>query len=72
MNHKKTKSELNNLGYSSINQVYTKAEIDNIIECLGAHNTENVFAIRQLIKELPDLKRLIFNNNLIQLIEVSS
>lgn len=72
-------THLNNMadkGYTVIGHIYDKAEVIAIIDTINKANTSNItfrktddlFAIRQFIKELPELKRLIFNdrfNNLI-------
>lgn len=61
-------SELNNNGYSIVPQLYSKEEIYNIAQCIANHpsstNTEHhhVFAIRQFLKTIPELKPLLFTN----------
>lgn len=71
------KNELNLLGFSVINNVYTKSEIQsisNFISNLDTSNpifrkSEDLFAIRQFIKEVPQINDLIFTENLLEIIK---
>ncbi len=66
------KKELNLLGYAIIDSVYTKEEIQvigNFISTLDTskaifRKTADLFAIRQFIKEVPEIAELILNDNL--------
>ena len=65
-------SNLNENGFIIIENIYTKDEIKNIITCIdGIDSTKStfrkgndLFAIRQFLKEIPDSIQLIFNDNL--------
>lgn len=66
------KNKLNDDGFSVINDVYTEneiIEISTLINQLDTSNpifrkTDDLFAIRQFIKEVPEIKNLIFNAKL--------
>ena len=76
MNYEQQKTELANNGFSIINNFYTAEEIDEILNCIETNEqtgdsfmkTRDLFAIRQLIKNIPDLKKLLFNSNLLSLL----
>lgn len=59
-------------GFCIINGIYSSDEIQSIITLIDTLNTskptfrksEDLFAIRQFIKELPEIKKLVFNENL--------
>jgi len=63
-------------GFTSIPNVFTKQEINNILTELSRVNTESpvfrktddLFAIRQFLKYLPNVKALVFNDRLKQII----
>ncbi|MBY0485871.1 MAG: phytanoyl-CoA dioxygenase family protein [Flavobacteriaceae bacterium] len=71
------KNELNLYGFSVINSVYTKSEIQsisNFISNLDTSNpifrkSEDLFAIRQFIKEVPQINDLIFTKSLLEIIK---
>lgn len=71
------KDELSEHGFSVINSVYTSEEINEISTLLAGLNTEktifrksdDLFAIRQFIKEIPSVKPLIFTEKLNKIIE---
>lgn len=64
-------------GFDIIEDVFTLEEIDTILNCLEQadktnptfRKTNDLFAIRQLLKELPELHALIFTDKLKSLIE---
>ena len=72
MEFQENKSEIDQKGFSIINSVYTSEEIDAIGKFIDAQNSSNptfrksedLFAIRQFLKELPDIKSLVFNEKL--------
>lgn len=72
MDYQENKSEIDQKGFSIINSVYTSEEIDAIGKFIDAQNSSNptfrksedLFAIRQFLKELPDIKSLIFKEKL--------
>ncbi|WP_442845359.1 phytanoyl-CoA dioxygenase family protein [Leeuwenhoekiella sp. H156] len=76
MNYEQQKTELANNGFSIINNFYTAEEIDEILNCIETNEqtgdsfmkTRDLFAIRQLINNIPDLKKLLFNSNLLSLL----
>lgn len=59
-------------GFCIINSIYSFDEIQSIANLIDTLNTskptfrksEDLFAIRQFIKELPEIKKLVFNDNL--------
>ncbi|PTT71280.1 phytanoyl-CoA dioxygenase family protein [Chryseobacterium sp. HMWF001] len=59
-------------GFTVINNIFSDEEIEKIIEVIQNIDTskeafrksENLFAIRQFLKEIPEVKDLIFNENL--------
>lgn len=61
---------LESKGYAIVNHVYTRKEIGKMGSILHHYKTENpeadkpVYAIRNLLMELPDLKAFLLNNNL--------
>jgi len=76
MNNLKNKIELEENGYSVLADLYSENEINQILTCLeNAEQTGNsflktkdLFAIRQLIKNIPELTDLLFNAKLTKLI----
>lgn len=71
-NFLENKAELQKRGFTIINSIYSQVEIESIIRFIDEQDTnspifrksENLFAIRQFIKELPKIKPLIFNEGL--------
>jgi hypothetical protein len=71
------KKDLNLLGFSVINNVYNKFEIQSISNLISNLNTSNpifrktddLFAIRQFIKEFPEIKKLLFNERLKEIVK---
>lgn len=73
-------NEINSEGFTIINTVYTENEIEKLISLIG-NNTENkadtstfrksqdLFAIRQFHREIPETLPYIFNENLKDIIE---
>lgn len=72
----KNKIELEEKGYAVIDHLYTDDEINQIITCLETTEqkgssfmkTADLFAIRQLFKNIPNLYRFIFNKKLVSLL----
>ena len=72
MAFQETKNEIDQKGFSIINSIYTSEEINNIGKFIDAQNSSNptfrksedLFAIRQFLKELPQIKSLVFNEKL--------
>ncbi|GAE64755.1 phytanoyl-CoA dioxygenase family protein [Chryseobacterium indologenes] len=66
------KSHIDKYGFSVINTVFSDDEVEEIINVLSSIDTsrenfrksEDLFAIRQFLKEIPDIKELIFTENL--------
>ncbi len=76
MNYKKSKIELEKNGYSILTNLYSDNEINQILNCIDNAEqnknsflkTKDLFAIRQLIKNIPELTDLLFNKKLAKLI----
>ena len=76
MTYKRNKIELKENGFSIIPNLYSEKEVNQIISCIenaeqdknSFLKTKDLFAIRQLIKNIPHLNELLFNDNLTQLI----
>ena len=77
MNHS---AEINNEGFTIIDNVYTENEIENLISLIENvtennnekttfRKSEDLFAIRQFHKEIPETLLFIFNQNLREIIE---
>ena len=73
MNKLKTyKSEIEELGFTTIENIYSTEEVQKITETINQVDTSKVtfrksndlFAIRQFLKEVPETQNLIFNENL--------
>tara|TARA_B100000809_G_C15136658_1_gene530909 strand:- start:1077 stop:1826 length:750 start_codon:yes stop_codon:yes gene_type:complete len=72
MNYDKSKIELEENGYSVLSDLYSDSEISQILTCIenaeqsgnSFLKTKALFAIRQLIKNIPDLTGLLFNEKL--------
>jgi len=80
MNFTKNKLELEENGYSVITNLYSNREIYRILTCIenaeqdrnSFMKTKDLFAIRQLINNVPELSDLLFNKKLIELISTLS
>ncbi|WP_200825089.1 MULTISPECIES: phytanoyl-CoA dioxygenase family protein [Aquimarina] len=76
----KNKVELEEIGYSVLTNLYTESEINKMSTCIKNSEqngdsflkTKDVFAIRQLINVIPELKTILFNKNLIDFLPDSS
>ncbi|WP_248724577.1 phytanoyl-CoA dioxygenase family protein [Seonamhaeicola sp. ML3] len=76
MEFEKAKTELQELGYSILANIYSENEVSEIFKCLEkskpnsdkTQDNKDVFAIRQLINQVPELSKVLFNKNLIQLL----
>jgi hypothetical protein len=76
MNYTKNKIELEENGYSILADLYSNIEISQILACLenteqngnSFLKTKDLFAIRQLINNVPNLSDLLFNAKLTKLI----
>ena len=70
------KSHIEEYGFSVIDKVFSDKEVDKIIHVLNTMDTsrenfrksEDLFAIRQFLKEIPEIKELIFNDNIKKII----
>lgn len=70
------KSHILEYGFSIINDVFSADEVEKIISVLNGIDTsrenfrksEDLFAIRQFLKEIPEIKDFIFNNNIQRII----
>jgi len=76
MKYARNKIELEENGYSVLTDLYSGNEISEILTCLqnaeqrgnSFMQTKDLFAIRQLINNVPELSNLLFNGKLIELI----
>tara|TARA_R110002072_G_scaffold273064_1_gene433375 strand:+ start:99 stop:836 length:738 start_codon:yes stop_codon:yes gene_type:complete len=76
MNYEKNKIELEENGYSVLKGLYSYDEISRILDCIenaeqdgfSFMKTKDLFAIRQLIINVPELGDLLFNKKLTELI----
>lgn len=72
----KNKIELEENGYSILEGLYYESEVNEILDCIenteqngsSFMKTKDLFAIRQLINNIPELKKLLFNKKLTELI----
>lgn len=70
------KTELNEIGFSIANDIYTEEEVSQMLITIAAadsekatfRKSEDLFAIRQFLKEVPEVKETIFNDKLKNLI----
>lgn len=77
INLKTDKNELTDNGFAVINNIFSEEEIEKISEAIQNIDTskdnfrksEDLFAIRQFLKEIPEVKDLIFNENLKMIIK---
>ena len=66
------KSEIEELGFTTIKNIYSTEEVQKIIATINQVDTSkdtfrksnDLFAIRQFLKEVPETQKLIFNENL--------
>lgn len=73
----KINEDFNQNGYAILNNIYSENEIDNIIALIESNEKSNdnfrkgkdLFAIRSILEEIPELKEFIFNKNIINIIE---
>lgn len=76
MSYTRNKIELEENGFSILTNLYTDNEVNEILTCIenveqGENSfikTKDLFAIRQLIKNIPELSELLFNEKLTELI----
>ncbi|WP_299126235.1 phytanoyl-CoA dioxygenase family protein [uncultured Winogradskyella sp.] len=76
MKYERNKIELEENGYSVLADLYSDNEISGILACIenteqdgnSFMKTKDLFAIRQLIKNVPELSKLLFNRKLTELI----
>ncbi|NQY29983.1 MAG: phytanoyl-CoA dioxygenase family protein [Flavobacteriaceae bacterium] len=77
MNFKKNKLELTEQGFSICSDLYTETEVAEIIRLVDSMDTDHssflkttsLFAIRQFMNHIPELSKLIYNENLLKLIK---
>lgn len=71
------KSHIEKYGFSVISKVFSDEEVGRIINVLDHIDTtrenfrksEDLFAIRQFLKEIPEIKDLIFNDNIKEVVK---
>ncbi|MBQ4820142.1 phytanoyl-CoA dioxygenase family protein [Aquimarina sp. MMG016] len=79
MSFKNNRIELEEKGYSVLTPIYNNSEIADILNVIQNAEQDNksflktndLFAIRQLFNVIPQVKNLLFNKNLIELVEES-
>ncbi|MDF2831507.1 MAG: phytanoyl-CoA dioxygenase [Chryseobacterium indoltheticum] len=77
MNLQNHKNLIQENGFTVINNIFSEEEIEEISKVIKNIDTsketfrksEDLFAIRQILKEVPHVKDLIFNDNLKTIIE---
>jgi len=70
------KTEISHKGFTIINDVFSEKEINQIIDVINSIDTskenfrksEDLFAIRQFLKEVPESHQFIFNDNIRKII----
>lgn len=76
MTYQLHKTELEEEGYSVVSDIYSVEEIKAIVSCIEQADSDglsflkskDLFAVRQLLTNVPALKPLLFNSRLLQLI----
>ena len=71
-NYSQYKPEITEKGFTTIDSIYTINEVERILALINQTDTsrgtfrksEGLFAIRQFLKEVPEVLELVFNNNL--------
>lgn len=66
------KTQLNDIGFTTIENIYSADEIEQILATIEQVDTSkatfrkstDLFAIRQFLKEIPEIAKFIFNDNL--------
>ncbi|WP_417353426.1 phytanoyl-CoA dioxygenase family protein [Flavobacterium alkalisoli] len=66
------KKEISNNGFTVLNNIYTKQETEDIAAIINStkntgdtfRKSKDLFAIRQFLKEIPDVQPLVFNGKL--------
>jgi ectoine hydroxylase-related dioxygenase (phytanoyl-CoA dioxygenase family) len=77
MNNSLSKSQIDKKGFTIIESIFSKNEIQNLIEIIenatqnsdNFRKSENLFAIRNLLQEIPALNKILWNENLKSLIQ---
>lgn len=70
------KLKLEEFGFSIVNDIYTEAETAQILAIIASKDTgratfrksEDLFAIRQFLREVPEVEDIVFNEKLKQLV----
>lgn len=77
MNLQHYKQDIADNGFSVISNIFSEEEIERISEVINTMDTsketfrksEDLFAIRQFLKEIPEVKDLVFNDNIKKIIK---
>lgn len=71
-NIEKSSKQLEHRGFALMNNVYTNREINKMAALLNNYFKEKElkkpYAVRALLKEIPDLKKFLFNKNLLEIV----
>jgi ectoine hydroxylase-related dioxygenase (phytanoyl-CoA dioxygenase family) len=70
------KKNLTSLGFAVVDNIYSSEEINQIAHAISSvdsscetfRKSEDLFAIRQFLKEIPEVTELVFNDNLVALL----
>lgn len=76
MQYQQNKLELEENGYSLLSDLYSESEVSQILACIESADqngnaflkTKDLFAIRQLLNQIPSLAPLLFNSKLLTLL----
>jgi len=72
------KEQLAQDGFTVIENIFSEKEVEQILECINNidtsrptfRKTNDLFAIRQFLKEIPSIKALVFNDSFKQLLRI--
>lgn len=62
----------NHKGFQIIENIYSKSEIDSIVDLIKVKNIENKFGVRNFLIDHPEFIKTLFNDNLIQVLKIIS
>ena len=65
----KIKQNLQEDGFTILENIYTQDEVNNILQNLEKHDIQKAFGVRYFLKSNPLFHKLIFNNNILTIIK---